>query len=104
MTGAGDFRTRLLLQAPIDSADGQGGVARSYDSGVAIWARVTALAVRENVAADADGASVRLCIETRAPLSLSLAHRLIDGAKVYRIAGFRDDGRIVTIDAELRTE
>lgn len=104
MSSAGDFRTRLTLQAPNETPDGQGGVVRGYVDLGKVWARVVPLAARESVAADANGATLRARIETRAPLAVTLAHRLIDGAKVYRITGFRDDGRIVTIDAELRTE
>ena len=102
MSGAGDFRTRLTLQLRDDIPDGQGGYVRSYTDIGKVWAQVTPLAAREGVVADANGATLRLRIETRAPLAVTLAHRLVDGAKVYRIAGFRDDGRLVTIDAELR--
>lgn len=102
MSGAGDFRTRLTLQAPVETPDGQGGVVRGYVDAGKIWARLVPLAAREGVIADASAATLRVRIETRAPLALTLAHRFMDGTKTYRIAGFRDDGRIVTIDAELR--
>ena len=102
MSGAGDFRTRLTLQAADETPDGQGGVARGHVDAGKLWARVTYLAAREGLAADANGATLRLRIETRAPLAVTLGHRFVDGEKVYRIAGFHDDGRIVTIDAELR--
>lgn len=102
MTGAGDLRTRLTLQAPVEIADGQGGVMRSYASQGAIWAMVETLTSRESVAADADGATLRVRITARAPLAISLQHRLTDGGKTYRIMGYRDDGRLIVIDAELR--
>ncbi len=102
MSSAGEFRTRLTLQARSETPDGQGGVVRAYADAGKIWARVTPLAGRETMEADANGATIRVRIEARAPLALSLAHRLVDGAKVYRITAYRDDGRIVTIDAELR--
>lgn len=102
MIGAGHLRTRLLLQAPAETADGQGGVTRDYTTTQSLWAKLEPLASRESVAADADGATLRVRITLRAPLSLSLQHRLVDGGKTYRIVGYRDDGRFVVIDAELR--
>ena len=104
MTGSGDLRTRLTLQAPVETPDGQGGVTRSHTALGAIWAKVERLASRESLAADADGATLRVRITTRAPLALSLQHRLADGDESYRIAGYRDDGRFVVIDAELRVD
>jgi hypothetical protein len=37
---------------------------------------------------------------------LTLQHRLVDGARVYRILSFqeRDNGRFIEIEAELRVE
>ncbi len=102
MTGAGQLRTRLTLQAPVEAADGQGGVARSYADVGAVWARVTLLASRESVAADADGASQRARITVRAPLAVTLQHRFVEDDVVYRITGYCDDGVWIEIDAELR--
>lgn len=104
MTGAGQLRTRLMLQAPVEIADGQGGVARSYADIAPVWAQVTLLASRESVAAEADGANQRLRIVVRAPLALTLQHRLVEDDQIYRITGTRDDGVWIEIDAELRVE
>jgi head-tail adaptor len=64
------------------------------------------LAARAGVEAGADGAAQRLRIVLRRNLALTLRHRLVDGAKVYRIVALReiDDRRFVEIDAELREE
>lgn len=104
MTGAGQLRTRLMLQAPVEAADGQGGVARSYADAGAVWAQVTLLASRENVAADAGAATTRVRIVVRAPFALTLQHRFFEDDVVYRITGYRDDGVWIEIDAELRVE
>lgn len=91
-----------MLEEPLDSADGQGGVTRGFAALGGVWAQVTLLSSRETVAASADGADLRVKIVVRAPLALSLRHRFVDGSRVYRIAGYRDDGRFIEIDAELR--
>jgi uncharacterized phiE125 gp8 family phage protein len=58
------------------------------------------------VEADADSASVRERILLRGNFALTLQHRLVDGAKIYRIVSLRDidDRRFIEIDAELRVE
>jgi hypothetical protein len=62
---------------PIEEDDGQGGVLRSYSTQATVWAA-----------------------------ALTLQHRLVDGARVYRIVSLRDidDRRFAEIDAELRVE
>jgi head-tail adaptor len=102
VTGAGDLRSRLIVEAPSESPDGQGGVIRNYVDAGAIWARVTPRPPREEDRADADVALLRVTIQTRAPSTLTRSHRLRDGAKVYRIIAIRDDGGFVTIDTELQ--
>lgn len=104
MIAAGQLRTRLMLQAPVESADGQGGVVRSYADVGTVWAQVTLLASRESVGADADGARTRVRIVVRAPLALTLQHRFVEDDLVYRVSGYRDDGVWIEIDAELRVE
>lgn len=102
MTGAGDLRTRLTLQTPVETPDGQGGVTRGYAALRSVWAKVELVSSRESVAADGDGATLSVRITARAPLALSLQHRLVDDDKTYRITGYRDDRRFVVIDAALR--
>lgn len=102
MIDPGRLRTRLVLQAPNEADDGQGGVVRSYVTTSTIWADVTLLPGPERVEADADGATMRVRIVARAPLPVTLQHRLVDHARIYRITGYRDDGRLVVIDAEWR--
>lgn len=104
MIDPGQLRTRLTLQAPVESDDGQGGVTRSYAAIETLWAQVTLLAGGTSVAADAVGAVNRVRIVARSPLALSLQHRFVDGARVYRVIGYRDDGRLVVVDAEWRAE
>jgi head-tail adaptor len=109
MIDPGKLKTRLQIQAPVETDDGQGGVARSYTTLTTAWAQVTPVAARGDgagVEADAEGATARYRIILRSNFSLTLQHRLVDGARIYRIAGIRDadDRRFIAIDAELRVE
>jgi head-tail adaptor len=111
MIDPGRLKTRLQIQAPIETADGQGGVARSYATLTTAWAQVTPLAARgggggADVEAGADGAVARYRILLRSNFVLTLQHRLADGARIYRISGIRDhdDRRFIAVDAELRVE
>jgi head-tail adaptor len=109
MIDPGRLKTRLQVQAPIETADGQGGVARSYTTLTTAWAQVTPLAARgagTTVEADAEGAVVKVRIILRSNFSLTLQHRLADGARIYRIAAIRDadDRRFIAVDAEFRVE
>ena len=109
MIDPGRLKTRLVLEAPTESDDGQGGVTRSYTPAATVWAAVTPVAARATgsaVQADADGATARYRIVLRSNLALTLQHRLVDGARTYRIASIRDldDRRFIALDAELRVE
>ena len=109
MIDPGRLKTRLQLQAPVETDDGQGGVTRSYTTLTTAWAQVTPVAARgggADVEADAGGATVKVRILLRSNFALTLQHRLVDGARIYRIAAIRDAGdrRFIAVDAELRVE
>ena len=106
MIDPGALKTRLTLEAPVETDDGQGGVTRGYATFAKVWAQVAPLGARPNVTADADGAAVRYRIVTRCGYVLTLQHRFVDGSRVYRILSFhpRDGGRFIEIEAELRVE
>uniref|UniRef100_Q07QC5 Phage head-tail adaptor, putative n=1 Tax=Rhodopseudomonas palustris (strain BisA53) TaxID=316055 RepID=Q07QC5_RHOP5 len=104
MIDPGLLTTRLTLLAPVESDDGQGGVRRSFAPQQTLWAWVAPLVTRQRDEADAQVAELRVRIVIRAGVALTLQHRLGDGAKIYRIKGWREieDRRFVAIDAELR--
>jgi head-tail adaptor len=109
MIDPGRLKTRLVIEAPVESDDGQGGVTRAFAQVATVWAAVTPAAARATgsaVEADADGATARYRIVLRSNFALTLQHRLVDGARVYRIAAIRDfdDRRFIAVDAELRVE
>lgn len=102
MSAAGRLKARLVLEAPVETPDGQGGVSRAYHGVATVWAAVTPLAAHESVAADAPGAMARVRIVLRDEFALTLDHRLRDGARIYRIVAFGVRERFIEIDAEYR--
>jgi len=64
MTEIGDLNRRLVLEAPAESADGEGGVARSYVTVTTLWAQVVPQPARANVAADSLGAAPRCALRS----------------------------------------
>jgi len=106
VTAAGDLDRRLLLQAPVEADDDAGGVSRSYADVCTLWAQVTPLAARAEVAAGSLGAALRYRITIRARADITTRHRFQDGARVYRVLGVREgaDRRFLEIDAEERED
>jgi SPP1 family predicted phage head-tail adaptor len=106
MLNPGRLKTRLVLEAPVETPDGQGGVARSYAIAATLWASVAAVSSRDDVRADAAGAAVTHRIVVRSSIDITLRHRLREGARLYRIVGVRDqiDRRFLEILAELRID
>ncbi|ABD08163.1 Phage head-tail adaptor, putative [Rhodopseudomonas palustris HaA2] len=104
MIDPGRLNTRLVLEVPVESGDGQGGVTRSYAPQQVVWARVVQHAAREGVDADADRAMLRVTITLRGGVALTRAHRLIDGARIYRIISWRDIDRGAWLEIDAETE
>jgi head-tail adaptor len=109
MIDPGRLKTRLQIQASVETDDGQGGVARSFTTLTTAWAQVTPFSSRgsgANVEADAEGATVKYKILLRSNFILTLQHRLVDGTRIYRLTAIRDadDRRFIAVDAELRVE
>ncbi|MDP2298708.1 MAG: phage head closure protein [Pseudolabrys sp.] len=106
MTGPGQLNRRLLLEAAQDSADGAGGVIRSYQTVTTLWAQVTPVSLRTDVEADRLGGVARYRIVIRARNDVTIRHRFQDGARIYRIVALRDsaDRRFLEIDADVRED
>jgi SPP1 family predicted phage head-tail adaptor len=99
----GALNRRLILQAPVEVADGMGGVVRDYDAVATLWGSVTPLSGRPDVAANSLGAHLNFRIVIRFRGDVTARHRLIDGAHIYRIVAVRELGRrFLEIDAEER--
>jgi SPP1 family predicted phage head-tail adaptor len=105
MTDPGTLNRRLTLEAPVESADGSGGVTRSYSAIATLWTSVEPASARDNVEADALGANVTHRLRLRFNADITLRHRFRDGDAVYRIVAIRvRDKRFLDIDAELRID
>ena len=101
----GRLNRRLVLEAPVETPDGAGGVTRAYQPETSIWAEVTPLAPFNDVEAASAGATIKYRILVRAGRDITTGHRLRFGARVLRIVSVRDPdgrGRFIEIRAEER--
>jgi SPP1 family predicted phage head-tail adaptor len=100
------FNRRLSFEAPVETADGAGGVTRTWQQIALLWAEVTPLSATANVAADALGARVTHRIVIRAGREVTNRHRFVEGAHIYRViaARDRDDRRLTDVTAEQQTD
>lgn len=90
MTGLSELNRRLVLQAPVETPDGAGGVTRSYDDVATVWAKLAPFAARGGVVAAASGATVTHRIVLRAGPAVTTRHRFRLGARVFRIVTVRE--------------
>ena len=106
MTAPGDLNRRLLLLAPVESDDGEGGVTRSYATVTTLWAQVVPASARADADAGSLGAALRTTIVIRYRSDVTTRHQFQDGAVIYRIVGVRAsaDRRFLEIDAEERED
>ena len=106
MTAPGDLNRRLQLQAPVESADDEGGVTRTYETVTTLWAQVVPRGGGANIAAGSLGASLRYAIVIRARDDITTRHQFIDGTHVYRAiaVGESADRRFLEIEAEERED
>jgi SPP1 family predicted phage head-tail adaptor len=106
MTAPGDLNRRLVLQAPSETDDGEGGVTRSYTTITTLWAQVLPQPVCADVAADSLGAALPTRIVIRHRAGVTTRHRFLDGAGIYRVIAARAsaDRRFLEIDAEIRED
>ena len=102
----GELNRRLVLEAPVESADGAGGVARSYEAVMTLWASVEPVSARGVVVADAPGATVTHRIVMRRRAAVTTRHRFVEGTTIYRIVTLREDAtrRFLVIGAEQRAD
>ncbi len=107
MIDPGELNRRLVLEAPVETADGAGGVTRSYATVTTLWAAVRPASARGDVVAAAVGrhgdASHHRARALRSHDPASPARR----PRIFRIVALRDHdgtGRFVEIAAEERVD
>lgn len=106
MTAAGELNRRLVLEQPVETPDGAGGVARSFAAVTTLWGKLEPVSARRAVEADAPGATVTHRITLRTRADITTRHRLREGTTAYRIVSLREDStrRFLVIGAEQRTD
>lgn len=107
MSDPGQLNRRLVLEAPVETPDGAGGVTRSYSAAATLWAQVTPVSAQEEIAAARLGARITHRIRLRFMSGIDIRHRLRDGSRIYRIVSLHDtDGRnrFLQIEAEERVD
>ncbi|MEI9803790.1 MAG: phage head closure protein [Pseudolabrys sp.] len=106
MTAPGELNRRLVLEAPSETGDSEGGVTRLYDLVTNLWAQVLPQAARADVAAGSLGAVLRYRIVIRTRSDITTRHRFQDGTHIYRVVAAREsaDRRFLEIDAEVRED
>lgn len=103
MSNPGLLRHRLVLEAPVESADGAGGLVRSYSAAATLWAEVTPVSAARALEAERLGARITHRIAIRFSVDITTRHRFRDGERIFQIVSLRDrDGRkrFLTIEAE----
>jgi SPP1 family predicted phage head-tail adaptor len=106
MTEIGELTRRLTLQAPVETADGAGGSMRAYADVTTLWAKVEPVSARTDIIAADAGATVTHRIVIRRGPDITTRHRLLEGARIYRVVAVRDEDssrRFRVIHAEERT-
>jgi SPP1 family predicted phage head-tail adaptor len=106
MTAPSDLNRRLVLEAPVESEDGAGGVTRLYDVVTTLWAQVVPLSASSELTAAKLGGKVRYRIIIRSRADITTRHRFQDGARTYRVLAAHQsaDRRFLEIEAEERKD
>jgi SPP1 family predicted phage head-tail adaptor len=107
MSDPGKLNRRLMLEAPVESADGAGGVSRSFAAIATLWVSVMPASAARQIEAERLGAKVTHRLHLRFSNDITTRHRFRDGARIYRIVSIRDrDGRkrFLEIEAEERVD
>jgi SPP1 family predicted phage head-tail adaptor len=104
VTSAGDLNRRLRLQEPVESDDGAGGVIRGFADVTTLWAQVTPVSARAEIAADSLGDAQRFTITIRRRDDITTRHRFAEGARLYRIVAVQEsaDRQFLVLQAEIR--
>ena len=107
MIDPGELNHRLVLEAPVETPDGAGGVTRSFAEVATLWAAVQPSGAAGEIVAAATGATVTHRILIRARSDVTTRHRLREGTRIFRIVALREQdgtGRFTEIAAEERVD
>lgn len=90
MTAIGELRLRLGIEAPVESDDGEGGVARSWTDAGSVWAALEPLSMDGKAVTDRETSALRYRLTLRSYPDLSLKHRFRLGSRILQIRAMRD--------------
>lgn len=86
----GTLRHRLTVEAPVEAADGAGGVARTFAPVGQIWGLIQPMGGTEVRAEERQVQRLTHAIVIRPFAGLTAAHRLRKGARVFDIRAIRE--------------
>ena len=99
----GAFTARLVLERPVETPDGQGGVFRSFEAQATLWARIEPVSASLRETAGAGQAAVTHRVWLRRRDDVLGGMRLRKGARCFAIRLARDPdetGRYTLCDCE----
>jgi SPP1 family predicted phage head-tail adaptor len=86
---AGRLTAKLLLQAPIDTSDGQGGVMRTWSDVSSLWAAIRPLTVSRDEVASAERVTALFDIWLYMRSDIVVGMRLIQQARIFTVLSSR---------------
>jgi SPP1 family predicted phage head-tail adaptor len=90
VTAIGELRHRLVIEAPVETPDEAGGVARTFSALATVWAAIEPVSADHRLIADRAMAALSHRIVLRRRDDLTLNHRFRLGARVFAIRALRD--------------
>lgn len=86
----GALDARLILERPVETADGQGGAAFEFSALATVWARIVPVVARADEAAGTLPVTVTHRIWLRRRADLAGGMRLRKDTRLFAIRAFRD--------------
>lgn len=99
----GALNARLVLEAPVETPDGQGGVEVDFSALATLWARIEPVSARTDETAGALRRTVTHRIRLRWRDDLAGGMRLRKGGRLFTLLAFRDPdetGQCMLCDCE----
>lgn len=85
MTYASEMRFRVTLQSPVETADGAGGIVRSWQTEAQVWARALPVAGGAEIEGGQVHSSLRMRMLLRLRSDMDESWRIVFAGKQYRV-------------------
>ncbi len=86
----GEMTARLILEAPVETADGQGGVVTTYLPVASLWARIVPVRLEVFERAGGDVATITHNVWIRRRDDVVAGMRLRKGGRLFAVVAFHD--------------